>query len=680
MQFFDALSLLVLAVFPITVAPQQDAPPATPRDVERWIEELVGTDDARAERARARLVEHADAARPALESRYAELVRAEDRDDVPSLVAILATFRAMGPRASESLEFLAGSVEDVHPAVWSAWGEVDPDASHEAWEALWDEMVHALGGSGRKGLERMLAWAREGRTTKHGVEWESVLYTILPEGGESFDVVAEWAVADDEQLLDIGWMLAAHGSKGVADRLAARLDDADDRTRRAAARALGEVLPDGVDALCGALESADVEVRRLAIAGFAANSNVHQLDPSDFQHIGFDTWHGGTGHPRSRPFRILSTLVEPRAQAALGRALADPDEEVATVAAFVLARLSPLVKGKEDGAIEALRRVRADAPEGVRHWALEALARRAEFDPRWIAALAEVELVETQPRPRVARLVEQLITDPEGFVRARPERAPRSRRAPALVGDEKRIDDEARELLRDRIDAVVHVARERVVALLSRAASTEDGTARSARVVLEAMESERAAYAGALRFHLGENWWPDDVCAEVRRLGVAVLPEVTAAYMQQPRFPIGWPTFDDFQDLLEPLGSRATDLWAEALWHWHVCGSLEAECWFGDESDAPRHVVFLFVDRLRRDVRETGALPYRVVDQCFTALPASVGATDVAETLLDGPNLELRYVAALGIVDSEVASDELRARAASIVAARPALAPPTDER
>ena len=121
----------------------------------------------------------------------------------------------------------------------------------------------------------------------------------------------------------------------LADQVAQRMRDDDDRVIAAAAVAVLHGAPDAGQALGDMLRSEDAEARRIAVEG--TGKKIGKLA------LGFLEAAGSDADPRVRraALRWLGQLKDQAAVALLAQRLRDPDEAVRSAAASALARIGP---------------------------------------------------------------------------------------------------------------------------------------------------------------------------------------------------------------------------------------------------------------------------------------------------------------------------------------------------
>ena len=171
--------------------------------------------------------------------------------------------------------------------------------------------------------------------------------------------------------------------QGLAERVAERMGDDDDRVAAAAAVAVLRGYPQAPQLASDLLRSEDPEARRIALDGIA--KKVGKLAAADLQRSAIDL------DPRVRrtAIRWLGQLKDAEAVPVLTRRMKDPDEGVRAAAALALARIGL-------GDLEALgTQALADRALAVRLAGLELLAAARRTDR--LAAIAEAD-----PEPMVA--------------------------------------------------------------------------------------------------------------------------------------------------------------------------------------------------------------------------------------------------------------------------------------
>jgi HEAT repeat protein len=205
----------------------------------------------------------------------------------------------------------------------------------------------------------------------------------------------------------------------LADQVAQRMRDDDDRVIAAAAVAVLHGAPDAGQALGDMLRSEDAEARRIAVEGTGKKIGKPAL--------GFLESAGADPDPRVRraALRWLGELRDPAAAPLLTQHLRDPDEAVRAVAASALARIGPIGQAGAAPLVELARTALADRALAVRLAGVELLA--AAHATGELAALAgdRDPIVATEAAiaagggPAAARApLERAATSPDWAVRA----------------------------------------------------------------------------------------------------------------------------------------------------------------------------------------------------------------------------------------------------------------------
>lgn len=179
--------------------------------------------------------------------------------------------------------------------------------------------------------------------------------------------------------------VAAAELQDLADQVAQRLADDDDRVVAAAAIAVLHGYPQAPQAAGEMLHSEDAEARRIAVDGIG--KKVGALAIADLEAAAKDP------DPRVRrsAIRWLGQLKDTAAAPLLIEAMRDPGDAIRAAAASALARLGRTV-------------------------ALVELARRALDDPALPVRLAGIELYAAAHTPEARAQLAQLATDPEPIV------------------------------------------------------------------------------------------------------------------------------------------------------------------------------------------------------------------------------------------------------------------------
>ena len=598
--------------------------------IETWIDELAGPGETE---ARARLVENVASAAPRMETRFTELAASANRESFPQLIAIMRTFRSMGPGAAGSLPFLTTALERIGGPEWDEWKATDREATVASRNAFWDEMTRAIGSTGREGLSKLMDGARSGETTDRGVPLEHILWCIFPNGDDSLRTVVDFAFDPDPFTSRWGRNLVSHAEDGVGEVLERRLEDESSEVRRRAMRLLGLTLPYGVPAVSRALSHPDLELRRLAVLVLAANSNTHLLDPDETEYRHYVEWHGRLHEDETRPFLTLEALASVETQGSLLGALADPDEELRAMAAFTLYR----VGAGDLASSTALEQAALDRSPAVSFWARRALDRRASPPTRWLEALSSLPHSADVGAGRAEQLAAAFLSDAESLA-STPEE-----------GD----------VVSERFEAVVQLARTRLTTLVEEQAGA----------VLQLMERERARHCATLFRRQREEYGSGVATDELRRIGAAALPELIAAYMQEPRFPVGPPTYEDYDTIIEPLGKAALPLQGEALFHWRPEAREMAEVALSRSGSEALALLPILIASWRLppedELEQTTLLKSRDWRACAAVAMGAATLPTLERHLDDAPVVS--YAAARCILELEPGSPELEARARGIV-------------
>ncbi len=204
----------------------------------------------------------------------------------------------------------------------------------------------------------------------------------------------------------------------LADQVAQRMRDDDDRVIAAAAVAVLHGAPDAGQAVGDMLRSEDAEARRIAVEGTGKKIGKAAL--------GFLEAAGSDADPRVRraALRWLGQLRDQAAVPLLTQRLRDPDEAVRTAAAWALARIGPIGQAGAAQLVELARTTLADPALAVRLAGVELLA--AAHATGELAALADDRdpTVATEAAiaagggPAAAHAVERAASSPDWTVRA----------------------------------------------------------------------------------------------------------------------------------------------------------------------------------------------------------------------------------------------------------------------
>ena len=255
-------------------------------------------------------------------------------------------------------------------------------AAHPGDEALWQMRVRAALAQGDgPGLARAYAGYRDAR------------------GDDDQPLLRELAVATLGQALaspSAKLKLAAIEAVAtaelqvLADQVAERMTDDDDRVAAAAAIAILRGYPQAPQVAGDMLHSEDAEARRIAVDGIGQKVGTFAL--ADLEAAASD------GDPRVRrtALRWLGELKAGDAAPLLAQAVRDPDPGVRAAAASALARLGPT--------------------PAVGPGPLGELARQALRDPALAVRLAGIELVVAAHGPALRAELATLAADPDPIV------------------------------------------------------------------------------------------------------------------------------------------------------------------------------------------------------------------------------------------------------------------------
>jgi hypothetical protein len=476
-----------------------------------------------------------EAARAALEEKFRDLARRPSAGTLRVLIEIMRSFRALGPGAAPAIPFLASSPFLLDEEKMTAWREEGTGEAVALRNELWEEMRLAIGATGRLGLERLVKGATAEESTGGGVPYASILYTILPNGAESIAAVAELAFSGDDSRRNFGRHLARYAEDDLGPQLSARLESEDPRDRARVLALASDNLPHSASFLCGLLASADDVLRRGALTALIRCANPYQLDPKSAEYRGYMEWHGNRHPTPERPFRILESLRSKNVVGPVARSLAHKDEATRVLAAFLLMRVARPGAPVPAELLDAAN----DESLAVQYWAREAVRRLEALDDRWLRALRALPPAPKWPaiehfaeRERAA--VAALRSDVGAFAALAPAETCEEAicRLEALTSEVRDAWPEDEVRLRV-LETIRHRDMERVVAEVD-----------------EGFFGQGIGYDGLGRF------------------GLAALPEFEADYLQDPRFSVGAPVFEDRHATVLSLGRDAFPLIAQALFHW----------------------------------------------------------------------------------------------------------------
>lgn len=253
-------------------------------------------------------------------------------------------------------------------------------AGHPGDEALWQMRIRAALALG----------------DAPGVARAYTAYRARLEGDDDRELLRDLAIATLGQAVELPsarlkiaaiQAIEAAELEPLADLVAQRMRDDDDRVVAAAAVAVLHGAPDAPRAAGDMLHSEDAEARRIAVEGIG--KKVGKLAAADLLAAGSDA----DPEVRRAALRWLGRLKEPGAVELLAQRLGDPDEAVRATAASALAEIGPGAASAGKLA-ELARRALADRALAVRLAGVAILA--AARDRTGLAALAE------DPDPMVA--------------------------------------------------------------------------------------------------------------------------------------------------------------------------------------------------------------------------------------------------------------------------------------
>jgi len=284
-------------------------------------------------------------------------------------------------------------------------------AAHPGDEALWQMRVRAALALG----------------DAPGVAKTYADYRARLDGDDDRELLRELAIATLGQALtapSVKLKIAAIEAveaaelEPLADLVAQRMRDDDDRVIATAAVAVLHGAPDAGRALGDMLRSEDAEARRIAVDGTGKKIGKPAL--------GFLEAAGADPDPRVRraALRWLGELKDPAAVALLTQHLRDPDEAVRAAAASALARIGPIGQPGADSLVALARTALADRALAVRlagvellvaaHAAAELVALATDRDP----TVATEAALAAGGGPAAGRAVERAAGSPDWAVRA----------------------------------------------------------------------------------------------------------------------------------------------------------------------------------------------------------------------------------------------------------------------
>ncbi len=311
--------------------------------------------------------------------------------------------------------------------------------------------------------------------------------------------------------------------------------------RRAAAFALGRMMPASEPHLADALEDEGVVVRRIAVEALCGSLWPYVTDPTSDEIAGFAAWHRDA--PGSGVDALASTTI-----VALAARLDDRDEAVRAHAARALWALG----GRAAPALPRLRAVERDPSDVVGFWAQRAVERLTARPWDRLRALRDAlpqsdALIDDVGSVELAQLVSRM----REAERWRPtERGDWGWRWPGEPDE--------------RWDAARAIVRRALPALLAAQGDAGVGT------ILSELERELDARVATLLRLVDDEFGPGPAQEAMKELGAVVLPALAHDLLRVPRFPIGVGTYDELLVLLEHHGADALPYLVEALGHWSV--------------------------------------------------------------------------------------------------------------
>jgi HEAT repeat protein len=284
-------------------------------------------------------------------------------------------------------------------------------AAHPGDEALWQMRIRAALALGDAA----------------GVGKTYAAYRARQDGEDDRELLRELAIATLGQALaapSVKLKIAAIEAveaaelEPLADQVAQRMRDDDDRVIATAAVAVLHGAPDAGQALGDMLRSEDAEARRIAVEGTGKKIGKPAL--GFLEHAGSDA----DPHVRRAALRWLGQLRDQAAVPLLTQRLRDPEEAVRAVAASALAHIGPIGQAGAAQLVELARTALADRALAVRLAGVELLAAArataelaALADDRDPTVAAEAAIA-AGGGPAAARAIERAASSPDGAVRA----------------------------------------------------------------------------------------------------------------------------------------------------------------------------------------------------------------------------------------------------------------------
>ena len=497
--------------------------------------DLFSEDPDKQEAARLALVTAGREALPHLEGVFRELAQEPNPETMAKLLKIMGVLQAMGPEAVHSIEFMADSTSKLNKEKLESWREDGTGEAVEAYNALWDAMRLAIGATGRPGFEMLMAGADKGKRTQSGVPYGSILGTILPNGKDSMEAIAEFAFSEEKKLRDTGMRLCWYAADDLGPFLLERFKQGSQEDRLRCVGLMQLNLPYSKIGLSSLFVHEDPQVRTLALAAACDSANPYLLDPKTGEYRSYRNWHGHLYPTPEKPFEALRALRNPIVTVALSRALSHGDEETRSLAAFLTCQIAD----RDTALPENIELARKDESKPVAFWAEEAWKRSQEIDTRWLEALSQVEAgldwadIEDFSALKASAL-EAIQKDPAAYAQIEREPVPQA----AIVRMEALLEflqdsEWNQEDLLPHLEAIRHQGMWAIVEDLDNCAFNT-GLAHDA----------------------------------LRRFGKAAYPEFEADYLKEPRFSVGHASWSERHEYFKQMGPATLPLAAQTFFHW----------------------------------------------------------------------------------------------------------------